>query len=42
VLTVRTGFFLLAVALSFAGLSYIGGLRSRGDWSRAAPGEGGS
>jgi hypothetical protein len=42
VLTVRTGFFLLAVALAFAGLSYIGGLRSRGDWSRSgsAPGEG--
>jgi len=42
VLTVRTGFFLLAVALAFAGLSYIGGLRSRGGWSRggSAPGEG--
>ena len=32
VLTVRTGFFILAVALAFAGLSYIGALRSRGDW----------
>lgn len=34
VLTVRTGFFILSVALAFAGLSYIGALRSRGDWGR--------
>jgi hypothetical protein len=34
VLTVRTGFFLLAVALAVAGLTYIGSLRSRGDWGR--------
>ena len=36
ILTVRMGFFILAVALGFAGLSYIGGLRSRGDWGRGA------
>ena len=29
-------FFLLAVALGGAGLSYIGGLRRRGDWGRGA------
>ena len=42
ILTVRTGFLVLAVALGFAGLSYVGGLRSRGDWGRTAspPGAG--
>ncbi len=31
-LTPRTGFFLLALVLGFAGLSYVGGLRARHEW----------
>ena len=41
VLTRRSGFFLLALVLGFAGLSYVGGLRARHQWgpmpSRAPP-----
>jgi MFS transporter len=32
VLTRRSGFFLLALVLGFAGLSYVGGLRARHQW----------
>jgi MFS-type transporter involved in bile tolerance (Atg22 family) len=32
VLTRRSGFFLLALVLGFAGLSYVGGLRARHEW----------
>jgi MFS family permease len=32
VITTRSGFFILAVALGAGGLSYVGGLRARGDW----------
>jgi hypothetical protein len=32
VLTRRSGFFLLAIVLGFAGLSYVGGLRARHQW----------
>ncbi|MFM7616587.1 MAG: MFS transporter [Actinomycetes bacterium] len=41
VLTVRTGFLLLALALAFAGITYVAGLRSRGDWGRPARATGG-
>ncbi len=37
-LTPRTGFFLLALVLGFAGLSYVGGLRARHEWGPRAPG----
>ena len=39
VLSRRWGFFVLALTLFFAGLSYVAGLRSRGEWSgpRRAP-----
>jgi hypothetical protein len=38
VLTRRSGFFLLALVLGFAGLSYVGGLRARHQWGpHAAP-----
>jgi hypothetical protein len=45
VLTRRSGFFLLALVLGFAGLSYVGGLRARHEWGGSphpplpAPGE---
>lgn len=32
VITKRSGFFLLALVLGFAGLSYVGGLRARHEW----------
>ena len=35
VLSRRWGFFVLALTLFFAGLSYVAGLRSRGEWSGA-------
>jgi hypothetical protein len=31
-LTARRGFFALCVILGFAGLSYLAGLRARGEW----------
>ena len=37
VLTRRSGFFLLALVLGFAGLSYVGGLRARHQWGGAHP-----
>jgi hypothetical protein len=39
VLDRRSGFFILALALFFSGLSYVGGLRARHEWGgpRAAP-----
>ncbi len=37
-LTPRTGFFLLALVLGFAGLSYVGGLRARHEWGPHAAG----
>jgi predicted MFS family arabinose efflux permease len=36
VLTRRSGFFLLALVLGFAGLSYVGGLRARHQWGGQA------
>ncbi len=37
VLTRRSGFFLLALVLGFAGLSYVGGLRARHQWGPSGP-----
>src|SRR4051794_34039211 len=37
VLTRRSGFFLLALVLGFAGLSYVGGLRARHQWGGVHP-----
>jgi MFS family permease len=37
VLTRRSGFFLLALVLGFAGLSYVGGLRARHQWGGTRP-----
>ncbi|MBM3675321.1 MAG: MFS transporter [Actinobacteria bacterium] len=37
VITKRSGFFLLALVLGFAGLSYVGGLRARHEWGPQRP-----
>lgn len=37
VITKRSGFFLLALVLGFAGLSYVGGLRARHEWGPRRP-----